>query len=326
MQKSYWKDKNVFITGASGFLGSWLTKALVEREANVTILLRDKVPSSYLFTSGIINNVNVVNGDLLDYFVLERSLNEYETEAVFHMGAQAIVGTANRNPISTFKSNVEGTWNILEAVRKSNLVKRIIVASSDKAYGSHKTLPYTENMPLRGENPYDVSKSCTDLIAVSYFKTYGLPVAITRCGNIYGGGDLNFNRIIPGTIKSAYFGEKPVIRSDGTYVRDYIYVEDIVKGCLVLAGNLDRKEIHGEAFNFGIKNKVSVLELVNLILKLMKSNLKPVILNEAKHEIKHQYLSSEKALKVLDWRAEYGLESGLKKTIEWYINYFKHNP
>jgi len=325
MYESYWEEKNVLVTGASGFLGSWLTKALVERKANVSILLRDKVPTSYLFTSGVINKVNIVNGDLLDYFVIERTLNEYEIDTVFHIGAQAIVNTANRNPISTFKSNIEGTWNMLEAIRKSNTIKRVVVASSDKAYGSQDNLPYTENMPLKGEHPYDVSKSCTDLIAQAYFKTYGLPIGITRCGNIYGGGDLNFNRIIPGTIKSAYNKERPVIRSDGTYIRDYIYVEDIVKACLILAGNLDRKELHGEAFNFSVKNKIRVLQLVNLILKLMKSSLKPIILNEVKNEIKNQSLSSEKALKIIEWEPDYTIDEGLKKTINWYKAYFKGN-
>lgn len=324
MKPSYWEDKNIFITGADGFLGSWLTKGLVERKANVTVLLRDKVPSSPLFTSGVINNVNIVNGDLVDYLLIERALNEYEIDTVFHVGAQTIVGTANRNPISTFKSNIEGTWNVLEAVRRSNNVKRLVIASSDKAYGSHDKLPYDEDTPLKGEHPYDVSKSSADLISQAYFKTYGIPVAITRCENIYGGGDLNFNRLIPGTIKSIYLKQKPIIRSDGKFFRGYIYLEDAVMAYLMLAGNLDRNEIKGNTFNFGLGKPIKVLDVVNLIVKLMKSKLQPVILNEASNEIREQYLSIDKAIKLLDWKPKYTLEEGLLKTINWYKDFFKN--
>ena len=321
--QNFWEGKNVFVTGATGLLGSWLTKSLVDKKANVTILLRDIVPNSLLITSNYINKVNVAKGELEDYLTILRILNEYEIDTIFHLGAQAIVSTANRNPLSTFKSNIEGNWNVLEASRNSKLVQRIIVASSDKAYGENKTLPYTEQTPLQGSHPYDVSKSCVDLIAQAYHKTYSLPVAITRCGNIYGGGDLNFNRIVPQTIRHVIKKERPIIRSDGQYIRDYIYVEDIVKACLLLAGNLDRKEIQGQAFNFSIKNKVKVIEIVNLILKLMKSNLKPIILNEVKNEIKEQTLSSEKAKSLLNWQPSYSLEEGLKITIDWYKKYFK---
>ena len=321
--QNFWEGKNVFVTGATGLLGSWLTKSLVDKKANVTILLRDIVPNSLLITSNYINKVNVAKGELEDYLTILRILNEYEIDTIFHLGAQAIVSTANRNPLSTFKSNIEGSWNVLEASRNSKLVQRIIVASSDKAYGENKTLPYTEQTPLQGSHPYDVSKSCVDLIAQAYHKTYSLPVAITRCGNIYGGGDLNFNRIVPQTIRHVIKKERPIIRSDGQYIRDYIYVEDIVKACLLLAGNLDRKEIQGQAFNFSIKNKVKVIEIVNLILKLMKSNLKPIILNEVKNEIKEQTLSSEKAKSLLNWQPSYSLEEGLKITIDWYKKYFK---
>lgn len=321
----FWQDRNVFVTGASGLLGSWLTKTLVERGANVTCLLRDWVPRSLLITSGAIERANVVRGELEDYPTILRAINEYEIETVFHLGAQTIVGTASRSVLSTFESNIKGTWNVLEACRVcSKLVKRIVIASSDKAYGAHEKLPYTEAIPLQGRFPYDVSKSCADLIAMCYFHTYGLPVAITRCGNLYGGGDLNFNRLVPGTIKSALLGQPPIIRSDGKFIRDYFYVEDAVEAYLFLAEQLDRPELHGEAFNFGTETPLSVLEVVELILRLMgRSELKPVILNQATHEIREQYLDCSKARRQLMWRAKYTLEEGLEKTMDWYRSYFR---
>jgi CDP-glucose 4,6-dehydratase len=323
MATAYWQDKNVFVTGASGFLGSWLTETLVQLKANVVVLQRDIVPHSLFTLSGTVNKVTLVRGELQDFSSLERSFNEYEIDTIFHLGAQAIVQTANRSPLPTFESNIRGTWNVLEAARQLDTIQRIVVASSDKAYGQHKELPYSEDFPLQGKHPYDVSKSCTDLIAQTYHTTYGLPVGITRCGNIYGGGDLNFNRIIPGVIRWVHNKQQPLIRSDGTYIRDYIYVKDIVRACLMLAGNLDRKEIQGEAFNFSTKNKKTVLEVTELILRLMKSKMKPKILNNVKGEIKHQYLSSEKAKKLLKWTTEYELEQGLKETITWYNTHFK---
>lgn len=322
MDNSFWNDRNVFVTGATGLLGSWLCEELIKQKANVIALVRDFVPKSRFFTEGLINHITQVKGDLRDFEVVERALNEYEIDTIFHFGAQTIVGTANRSPLSTFESNIKGTWTILEAARVSKLVKRIIVASSDKAYGIHENLPYTEEHPLQGRYPYDVSKSCVDLIAQSYYHTYGLPVGITRCGNIYGGGDLNFNRIIPGTIKSILFNQQPIIRSDGTYIRDYFYVKDAALANLILAEKF-KEAIYGHSFNFSIKNKLTVLEIVNLIIKLMNSNLNPIILNEAKSEIKHQYLSSEKAKKILDWEPKYTLEQSLLETINWYKEYFK---
>lgn len=320
----YWKNKNIFVTGASGLLGSWLTKKLVEEEANVVILLRDWVPRSNLILLDLINKVNVVRGELEDYFVLERALNEYETDTCFHLGAQTIVGTANRSPLSTFESNIKGTWNILEAARHSSLVKRIVVASSDKAYGEQKALPYSEDMELKGLHPYDVSKSCSDLIALSYYHTYRLPVAITRCGNFYGGGDLNFNRIVPGTIRSLLFNEAPIIRSDGTFMRDYIYIEDAVDAYITLARSLDREEVHGEAFNFGTENPVNVINLTQKIIAISgKEDIKPIILGKADNEIKDQYLSCVKAKNVLGWKSTYSLEVGLQKTFQWYKDFFK---
>ncbi|MBR9706798.1 NAD-dependent epimerase/dehydratase family protein [Candidatus Pacearchaeota archaeon] len=317
------KGKRIFITGASGIVGYWLTAHLHDIGSEVTIFMRDFVPKSNLIKSSIFGKVNVVSGELEDYLNIERALNEYEIDTVFHLGAQTIVKTANRSPLGTFNSNVRGTWNVLEACRNSKLVKNIVIASSDKAYGSSDKLPYTEDMPLTGEHPYDVSKSCSDLIAQSYAKTYGMPIGVARCGNIFGGNDLNFNRIVPETIKSLFNEEKPIIRSDGTFKRDYIYVKDVIQSYLTIAENLNREEIKGECFNFGNDKPLTVLEIVNTIIKLMKKeNLKPKILNEAKGEIKNQYLNSKKARKLLNWKPQFTLEQGLIETIEWYRNFF----
>ncbi|PJM62920.1 sugar dehydratase [Bacillus subtilis] len=320
---SFWKNKNVFVTGCTGLLGSYLVKELIEQGANVTGLVRDHVPQSNLYQGEHIKKMNIVRGSLEDLSVIERALGEYEIDTVFHLAAQAIVGVANRNPISTFEANILGTWNILEACRKHPLIKRVIVASSDKAYGDQENLPYDENMPLQGKHPYDVSKSCADLISHTYFHTYGLPVCITRCGNLYGGGDLNFNRIIPQTIQLVLNGEAPEIRSDGTFVRDYFYIEDAVQAYLLLAEKMEENNLAGEAFNFSNEIQLTVLELVEKILKKMNSNLKPKVLNQGSNEIKHQYLSAEKARKLLNWTPAYTIDEGLKKTIEWYTEFFK---
>jgi CDP-glucose 4,6-dehydratase len=318
-----WKDKNVFITGCTGLLGSWLTKALVEKKANVVGLIRDMVPQSNLNWSGFNEKITTVRGSLEDYFLLERVLNEYEIDSVFHLGAQTIVTIANRNPISTFDTNIKGTWNILEACRRSSGIERIVFASSDKAYGAQEELPYNENTPLEGRHPYDVSKSCADLICKSYYDTYQLPVCITRCGNFYGGGDLNFNRIIPGTIRSIINNENPIIRSDGNMVRDYFYIEDGVEAYLSLAEQMDDKSIQGEAFNFSNEEPLNVLEIVNRVRAVMKSDLKPKILNEANNEIEKQYLSAKKARTLLKWKPLYSMDNGLKKTVSWYETFFK---
>ncbi|MDP4101433.1 MAG: GDP-mannose 4,6-dehydratase [Bacillota bacterium] len=320
---SFWKNKNVFVTGCTGLLGSYLVKELIEQGANVTGLVRDHVPQSNLYQGEHIKKMNIVRGSLEDLAVIERALGEYEIDTVFHLAAQAIVGVANRNPISTFEANILGTWNILEACRKHPLIKRVIVASSDKAYGDQENLPYDENMPLQGKHPYDVSKSCADLISHTYFHTYGLPVCITRCGNLYGGGDLNFNRIIPQTIQLVLNGEAPEIRSDGTFVRDYFYIEDAVQAYLLLAEKMEENNLAGEAFNFSNEIQLTVLELVEKILKKMNSNLKPKVLNQGSNEIKHQYLSAEKARKLLNWTPAYTIDEGLEKTIEWYTKFFK---
>lgn len=317
----FWNGRPVFVTGCTGFLGSHLVKALKSKGAVVTGLVRDRVPSSGFFHDHA--DINQVYGSLEDYALLERALNEYEIDTVFHVGAQAIVGTANRSPLSTFEANIRGTWHVLEACRRNPQVRRIVVASSDKAYGDQKVLPYNEDMPLQGRHPYDVSKSCADLIAQAYRHTYGLPVCITRCGNLYGEGDTNFNRIIPQTIRSVIRGEAPVIRSDGTFIRDYFYVEDAVNAYLLLAEKMESRGLFGEAFNFSNEIQLTVLELVNKILALMGSNLKPVILNQGEHEIRHQYLDATKARKLLEWAPRYSIDEGLKRTIAWYRAYFR---
>lgn len=324
MRNEFWRNKNVFITGCTGFLGGYLSEALIKSGANVVGLVRDYLPNANLFREKSLSKMSIVNGSLENLETIERVLGEYEIDTVFHLAAQAIVGVANRNPLSTFQANILGTWNILEACRRSPLIKRIIVASSDKAYGDQKELPYDESMPLQGKHPYDVSKSCADLIAQSYYYTYGLPLCITRCGNLYGGGDLNFNRIIPQTIKSIIQNEPPVIRSDGSFVRDYFYVEDAVQAYLLLAEKMEELQLFGEAFNFSNELPLTVLELVNEIIRLMNSELKPVTLNQGSNEIKHQYLSAQKARNLLQWKPAFAMEEGLKKTIAWYQDYFKN--
>ena len=322
MTASFWQDRPVLVTGATGLVGSWLTRRLHEAGADVVCLVRDWVPRSELVRGGAIQCVNVVRGDVRDRDLLERTLGEYEVDTVIHLASQTIVGIANRNPISTFESNVQGTWNLLEACRRSPAVKSIVVASSDKAYGDQEELPYDEDTPLEGRHPYDVSKSCADLITQAYAKSYGLPVAVTRCGNFYGGGDLNWNRIVPGTIRSVVRGERPVIRSDGQYVRDYFYVEDGAAAYMLLAEQLSaRPELRGLAFNFSNEIQVTVLDLVKRILDCMKSPLQPDVRNEASNEIRHQYLSAERARRMLQWSPLFALDEGLQRTVAWYREY-----
>lgn len=317
---SFWSGRPVFVTGGGGLLGSWMTEELVRRGADVVCLLRDWVPESRLRTEGILDRITVVRGELEDRDLLVRALNEYEIETVLHLGAQTIVGTAARSPLSTFEANIRGTWNLLEACRECpRLVRRIVVASSDKAYGEHEVLPYTEEAPLQGRFPYDVSKSCADLIAFSYWHTYRLPVAVTRCGNLFGGGDLNFNRLVPGTIRAVLQNQVPVIRSDGTFVRDYFYVRDAVGAYLQLAERMDDPAFHGQAFNFGTETPLSVLDMVAAILAQMgRPELEPRILNEATHEIPRQYLDCAKARRMMDWRPAYTLADGLDESVAWY--------
>ncbi|MDW7776920.1 MAG: GDP-mannose 4,6-dehydratase [Methanosarcinales archaeon] len=321
-----WKNTPVLVTGCTGLLGSWLCKELINRKANVVGLIRDWVPRSVLIGDGYIDKMNIVRGDINDFQTMERIINEYEIEVVFHLAAQTIVETANRNPLSTFESNIKGTWNILEACRRVSTVKKIIIASSDKAYGDQPVLPYDEDMPLQGTHPYDVSKSCADLIAKTYHTTYKTPVCITRCGNFYGGGDLNFNRLVPGTIRTLLNNEQPVIRSDGSYIRDYFYVEDGVHAYLHLAEKMDDKNILGEAFNFSNELQISVLEMVKKIIFLMgKENIEPKVLGTATNEIIHQSLSAKKARQMLNWTPAHTLDDALERTIEWYKKFFEEN-
>lgn len=325
MTSNFWKNQRVFVTGCTGLLGSWLCSSLIERGADVVGLVRDFVPNSYLMLSGTSKKMNLVHGKLEDYSLIERVLNEYEVETCFHVGAQTIVTIANRGPLSTFESNIKGTWNVLEACRNYDLVERLVVASSDKAYGAHENLPYKEEFSLLGSHPYDVSKSCADLLALAYFKTYSLPVAITRFGNLFGGGDLNFNRIVPGTMRSVIFDESPIIRSDGRYTRDYVFVSDAVEGYLKLAENLDRREVKGEAFNFSNETPIDVLDLVKTIISLSGKKLEPKIIGTAKNEIRDQFLSSEKAKEILEWKPSHSLDEGLSKTFKWYSDFFVNN-
>lgn len=317
-----WLDRPIFVTGCSGMLGSWLTMALVDRQAAVTGLIRDQVPFSQLCQTGYQDRIRVVQGDVTHYKLVERALNEYEIDTVFHLAAQTIVPIANRAPLSTFETNIRGTWSVLEAARRSPTVQRIVVASSDKAYGAHEALPYTENAPLRGLHPYDVSKACADRIARAYAATYDMSIAVTRCANLYGAGDLNWSRLIPGTIRSVIRGERPIIRSDGTLVRDYLYIKDAVDAYLRLAERLDASSVKGEGFNLGIDDPKTVMEVVETIIAVSdRSMLKPIILAEAQNEIAAQYLDSTKARQVLNWTPEYSLQQGLKETVAWYRDF-----
>jgi CDP-glucose 4,6-dehydratase len=323
LNRTFWLDRPTFVTGGTGLVGSWLVKRLREAGAEVICLMRDWVPQSEMVRKGWIEQVKIVRGDVRDRETLERTLGEYEIDTVIHLAAQTIVTIANRNPLSTFETNIAGTWNLLEACRRSPKVKQIVVASSDKAYGAQKTLPYNEEAPLQGQHPYDVSKSAADLIAQTYAKSFDLPVVITRCGNFYGGGDLNWNRLIPGTIRAILRGQRPVIRSDGNFIRDYFYVEDGAAAYMLLAESLaKRPELKGQAFNFSNEAPLTVREVAQRILQLMKSNLELDIRNEATNEIRDQYLSAEKARRELNWKPMFTLDEGLQKTIEWYRDFF----
>lgn len=325
---SQWRGSRIFLTGGTGLLGSHLTKALVDAGADVVALVRDRVPSSLFFDDAadwrLADRVTVVRGEVEDARLIERVFNEYEIETVFHLAAQTLVGTANQSPVATFRANIEGTWNVLEAARvHRRTVKRVILASSDKAYGNLEGEAYDESFPLRGEHPYDVSKSCADLIARSYFVTYGVPVAVTRCGNFFGPGDLNFSRIIPGTIRDVLENRRPVIRSDGKFIRDYIFAKDGAHAYLTLAEAMrpegEQTRFAGEAFNFSYGLRLNVLDVVQAILKEMKRpDLEPDVRNTARNEIPVQCLNSEKARTQLDWQPRFGFEQGLGETIRWY--------
>ena len=317
---NFWNNKSVLVTGATGLVGSWLIRDLLEKGAKVTALILDTEPSSQLIRSGDYNLISIVNGDLRNYKDVSRAVFSNECTIIFHLGAQTIVGTALQDPISTFESNIQGTWNVMEAARQSNgAVKSVVVASSDKAYGSSNQLPYLENFPLHGDGPYDVSKSCTDLIAQSYGSTYGIPVTIARCGNIYGGGDLNWSRIVPGTIRDLLNNKRPVLRSDGTFVRDYVHVDDVVSAYLKLAEVSQSKNLNGEAFNFSRDEPLSALNIYREIsMAVLGRYVEPEIQNTAKTEIKNQHLNSGKAQSVLGWKSSINLKNGLEKTFNWY--------
>lgn len=318
-----WLGRNVLVTGCSGFLGSWLTQTLVERGAQVVGLIRDWVPNSQLARSGTIDRIRVVRGAVEEVDLVHRTLNEYEIDTVFHLAALTIVPIALRAPLATFETNIKGTWVILEAARNSPLVRRVILASSDKAYGSQKVLPYTEEMPLLAHYPYDVSKACAEMLASTYHHTYGLPVTVTRCANLYGGGDLNFNRLVPEVIKAALLGVRPVIRSDGSMRRDYLYVLDAANAYLTLAEKMEQLALSGEAFNFGIDDPITVLEMTRLIISLSEHPaLEPIIEDRELKEIRDQYLCSDRARAVLGWRPRYSLREGLRETMAWYRELF----
>lgn len=322
---NFWADRPTLVTGATGLLGGTLVERLVKAGADVVCLVRDWVPRSRLLQDVLVKRATIVRGDIGNQALLERVLGEYEIDTVFHLAAQTIVSIANRNPVSTFTSNIAGTWSMLEACRRSPAVKGFILASSDKAYGDHAHLPYDEMAALQGRHPYDVSKSCADLIAQTYAKSYQTPVAITRCGNFYGPGDLNWNRIVPGTIRSIVRGQRPVIRSNGKYIRDYFFIEDGAAAYMLLAEQLAHNPmVRGEAFNFSNEIQVTVLDLVQRILKLMGSKLEPDIRNEVSNELIHQYLSAAKARHVLNWKPLFTLDESLKTTIDWYQTFLAH--
>lgn len=321
---SFWNQRPTLVTGATGLVGGWLVKRLVAAGADVVCLVRDWVPQCELVRSRDIERVKVVRGDICDQAVIERTLGEFEIDTVFHLAAQTIVGIANRNPVSTFESNIQGTWAVLEAARRSPAVRQIVLASSDKAYGDQPVLPYDESAPLEGRHPYDVSKSCADLIAQAYAKTYELPVGITRCGNFYGGGDLNWSRIVPGTIRALMAGQSPVIRSDGSLIRDYFYVEDGAAAYMLLAEKLAADPtLRGHAFNFSNELQVTVLQLVGALTAAMGVTIAPDVRNEARNEIQHQYLTAAKARRMLGWEPLFTLEQGLAKTVDWYREFLK---
>jgi CDP-glucose 4,6-dehydratase len=315
-----WHERTALVTGATGIVGSRLTSKLLDEGARVVALVREIDPRSEFVRNSAVMRATVVYGDLENYQLLEQTISTMEIDTVFHLGAQTLVNAAIRSPLATFEANVRGTYHVLEACRvHAGLVRRVVVASSDKAYGPQPELPYREDMRLDGRSPYDVSKSCADLIARAYFETYGVPVCIARCGNVYGEGDLNWSRIVPGTIRSFLRNERPVLRSDGTYLRDYLYVDDVANAYMLLAERGGDAGVMGEAFNFGTERPVSVFEIVDALQELMDcKHLKPVVLDDARPEIREQHLSAAKARAILDWSPQYELAAGLHRTIAWY--------
>lgn len=310
------------MTGATGIVGSWLCEELIARGATVVALVQDDDPQSRFYRAGVDRGCRIVRGDLARIEDCMRAINNHDVDVVFHLGAQTIVGTALRDPLECFESNIRGTYNLLEAARRlAPLVRALVVASSDKAYGDSPVLPYTEDMPLQGRHPYDVSKSCTDLLAQTYAHTYALPVTIARCGNIYGGGDLNWSRIVPGTIRSLLAHERPVLRSDGGPIRDYIYVKDVVEAYIALADATPRPDVGGGAFNFSPQSRFTVSDIVAAIGRVMGVDPNPVVLGTATMEIRDQTLDATKAHETLRWSARWSLDDGLRETVAWYTDY-----
>jgi CDP-glucose 4,6-dehydratase len=325
VKPDFWRDRPVFVTGATGLLGGWLVPELVKRGAEVVALVRDGAPRSRLARDGWLERIERVHGSLTDEGLVRRALAEYSIDTVFHLGAQTLVGVAKADPVGTLEANVRGTWMLLEAARQTG-VRQVVVASSDKAYGDSDRLPYREDHPLQGRFPYDVSKSCTDLVTTMYARTFGLRAAIARCGNLFGGGDLNFSRLIPGVVVATLRGERFLIRSDGKFVRDFLYVEDAADAYLRLAERLAGDEsLAGEAFNFGLELRPTMLELVEKVLETMeRKDLRPVVQNVASAEIREQYLDAGKARERLGWSPRYGMDEGLRRTIAWYRDYLSH--
>ena len=316
------QGRSVFVTGAYGLVGSWLVKALLASGARTTVLKRDTVVASALELEGTDRLVNIVHGDICDGALIERTLNEYEVDAVFHLAAQTIVGVANHSPMSTFEANIRGTWVLLEACRRLG-IGRVVVAASDKAYGIHDELPYREDFALQARYPYDVSKAAADMIARSYWHMFGLPTAVTRFANIYGGGDLNLSRLVPEAALAALEGRRPVIRSDGTLERDFLYVEDAVDAYLAISELLADGRGAGEAFNAGTGTPRSVLEFVELVCKVAGTGVTPDVRGTGTPagEITRQWVDSTKLRTMSGWEPRVSLEDGLARTIDWYREY-----
>ena len=324
IDKEFWKNKKVLITGFEGFLGSHLTRALLQTKAKIIGLDIKTVRKQTIFSSQDYKKIAVYKGSVANRNLVRGILRKHSINIIFHLAAEAIVGRSQVNPLKAFKSNIAGTWEVLEAARLQGGMQAIVVASSDKAYGSHKKLPYQEEASLAANHPYDVSKSCADLITNTYFHTYGLPVAITRCGNIYGSGDFNFSRLIPDALRCIIFNKILKIRSDGSFVRDYVYIDDIVSGYIRIAQLLKKRKLFGEAFNLSDEKPLTVIDLLQEINKLSfcGRKLSYKIMNTAKYEIKEQYLSAAKARRILNWKPRYSLEEGLSKTARWYTEFF----
>lgn len=315
------KNKRIFVTGGSGLVGGHLIEKLLNLDNEVVVGVRSKDPHAYFYTEGFDSETVLVNYDLKDFRRIFDIITKYEINIIIHLGAQPIVPTAYINPYETLTSNIMGTVNVLEAARLYGALESVIVASSDKAYGSSDILPYTEDMKLSGEHPYDCSKSCTDLISLMYAKTYSLPIAVARFGNIFGPGDLNFNRIIPGIMKSIILDEELLLRSDGSLIREYLYVKDVAEGYILLADKIEKT--NGEAFNFGTSKHYTVLEIIALCEKILGRKVKFRILNNAKGEIPEQYLNSQKLQKLLGWQCSDEMEKSISETFEWYKKYFQ---